>query len=65
MLPLISESFNKKHSGGEMDYEFLRDVTGQVIVRFSMGHEAMGHWINEELNGDLICWIALRTLRWQ
>lgn len=35
-----------------MDYEFLRDVTGQVIVRFSMGHEAMGHWINEELNGD-------------
>ncbi|WBF46263.1 protein YacL [Serratia rubidaea] len=36
-----------------MDYEFLRDVTGQVIVRFSMGHEAIGHWINEELKGDL------------
>ncbi|MDW5499967.1 protein YacL [Pseudomonas lundensis] len=36
-----------------MDYEFLRDVTGQVIVRFSMGHEVIGHWINEELKGDL------------
>ncbi|VEA67667.1 Uncharacterised protein family (UPF0231) [Serratia plymuthica] len=35
-----------------MDYEFLRDVTGQVVVRFSMGHEAIGHWINEELKGD-------------
>ncbi|HEJ6972068.1 TPA: YacL family protein [Serratia marcescens] len=35
-----------------MDYEFLRDVTGQVIVRFSMGHEAIGHWINEEVKGD-------------
>ncbi|MGL6020757.1 MAG: protein YacL [Gibbsiella quercinecans] len=36
-----------------MDYEFLRDVTGQVMVRFSMGHEAIGHWINEEVKGDL------------
>ncbi|KEY60720.1 protein YacL [Serratia sp. DD3] len=36
-----------------MDYEFLRDVTGQVVVKFSMGHEAIGHWINEELKGDL------------
>lgn len=26
-----------------MDYEFLRDVTGQVIVKFSMGHETIGH----------------------
>lgn len=52
MLTLISESFNKKHSEGEMDYEFLRDVTSQVIVRFSMGHKTIAHWINEELNGD-------------
>ncbi|TCV99179.1 YacL family protein [Biostraticola tofi] len=36
-----------------MDYEFLRDITGQVMVTFSMGHEAIGHWINEELKGNL------------
>ncbi|KFX05302.1 MULTISPECIES: protein YacL [Pectobacterium] len=36
-----------------MDYEFLRDVTGQVIVRMSMGHEAIGHWFNEEVKGQL------------
>ncbi|WP_114192747.1 protein YacL [Edaphovirga cremea] len=36
-----------------MDYEFLRDVTGQVQVRFSMGHEVVGHWFNEEVKGDM------------
>lgn len=36
-----------------MDYEFLRDVTGQVLVRMSMGHEAVGHWLNEEVKGQL------------
>lgn len=36
-----------------MDYEFLRDITGQVRVTFSMGHEAIGHWLNEEVKGDL------------
>ncbi|WP_192457962.1 protein YacL [Musicola keenii] len=35
-----------------MDYEFLRDVTGQVMVRMSMGHEAVGHWLNEEVKGQ-------------
>ncbi|MBJ3210898.1 YacL family protein, partial [Salmonella enterica] len=25
-----------------MDYEFLRDVTGGVKVRMSMGHEVVG-----------------------
>ena len=27
-----------------MDYEFLRDITGVVKVRMSMGHEVVGHW---------------------
>lgn len=36
-----------------MEYEFLRDVTNQVKVRMSMGHEAVGHWFNEEVQGDL------------
>ncbi|ATZ95819.1 MULTISPECIES: protein YacL [Dickeya] len=35
-----------------MDYEFLRDVTGQVVVRMSMGHEVVGHWLNEEVKGQ-------------
>ncbi|MGB9098413.1 YacL family protein, partial [Erwinia sp.] len=29
-----------------MEYEFLRDLTGGVKVRMSMGHEAVGHWFN-------------------
>ncbi len=32
-----------------MDYEFLRDITGVVKVRMSMGHEVIGHWFNEEV----------------
>lgn len=36
-----------------MDYEFLRDITGTVKVRMSMGHEAIGHWFNEEVKENL------------
>ncbi|MTD40993.1 UPF0231 family protein [Erwinia sp. CPCC 100877] len=36
-----------------MDYEFLRDITGTVKVRMSMGHEAVGHWFNEEVKENL------------
>ena len=36
-----------------MDYEFLRDLTGKVLVKFSMGHEVLGHWFNEEINSDV------------
>lgn len=36
-----------------MDYEFLRDVTGGVKVRMSMGHEVVGHWFNEEVKDNL------------
>lgn len=35
-----------------MEYEFLRDVTGLVKVRMSMGHEVVGHWFNEEVKGN-------------
>ncbi|WP_410016390.1 YacL family protein [Sodalis sp. RH24] len=37
-----------------MDYAFQRDITGQVRVTFSMGHEAVGHWLNEEVKGNLV-----------
>ncbi|MBK0001195.1 YacL family protein [Erwinia sp. S43] len=33
-----------------MEYEFLRDITGVVKVRMSMGHEAVGHWFNDEVD---------------
>ena len=33
-----------------MEYEFLRDITGVVKVRMTMGHEAVGHWFNDEVN---------------
>ncbi|MBC8949698.1 YacL family protein [Xenorhabdus sp. TS4] len=36
-----------------MEYEFMQDVTGQVTTSFSMDHEAIGHWLNEEVKGDL------------
>ena len=36
-----------------MDYEFLRDITGVVKVRMSMGHEVVGHWFNEEVKEKL------------
>ncbi|AOM41060.1 YacL family protein [Xenorhabdus hominickii] len=36
-----------------MEYQFMQDVTGQVTTSFSMDHEAIGHWLNEEVKGDL------------
>ncbi|TKI08787.1 YacL family protein [Martelella alba] len=35
-----------------MEYEFVRDMSGKVTAAFSMGHEALGHWLNDEANGD-------------
>lgn len=36
-----------------MDYEFKRSIDGQVQAQFSMGHEAVGYWLNEEVKGNL------------
>lgn len=41
------------YKGITVEYEFLRDITGSVKVRMSMGHEAVGHWFNEEVEGNL------------
>ena len=46
-----------------MDYEFLRDITGVVKVRMSMGHEVVGHWFNEEVKEILLCWTKWSRLR--
>lgn len=46
-----------------MDYEFLRDVTGVVKVRMSMGHEVIGHWFNEEVKENWPCLTKWKTQR--
>ncbi len=36
-----------------MDYELRRDIYGRYQAIFSMGHEALGLWLSEELNTNL------------
>ncbi|MBO1518135.1 YacL family protein [Oceanisphaera pacifica] len=33
-----------------MEFEFFRDLNGHHRARFSMGHEAMGQWLTDEVN---------------
>ncbi len=48
-----------------MEYEFVRDLSGQVKTTFSMGHEALGHWLNDEVNGNFELLDQVETyLRW-
>ncbi len=35
-----------------MDYEFRRNLYGRYQAEFSMGHEALGLWLSEELGTD-------------
>lgn len=32
-----------------MDYEFTLDLSGDYCAEFSMGHEALGYWLTNEL----------------
>lgn len=32
-----------------MDFEFFRDLNGTCRARFSMGHEAFGQWLTDEV----------------
>ena len=32
-----------------MDYQFRHDIYGLPIAKFSMGHEAIGQWLSDEL----------------
>lgn len=36
-----------------MDHEFVRDIEGRFIARLSMGHEAFGSWLTDELGTDV------------
>jgi uncharacterized protein YacL (UPF0231 family) len=35
-----------------MDYELTRDIYGRPQARLSMGHEAFGLWLSEEVGSD-------------
>ena len=37
-----------------MDYEFRRNLYGRYQAEFSMGHEALGLWLTEELATDQV-----------
>ncbi|WP_024871349.1 YacL family protein [Tolumonas lignilytica] len=36
-----------------MDHEFVRDIEGRCLARLSMGHEAFGFWLTDELGVDI------------
>ncbi|MDO6562699.1 YacL family protein [Amphritea sp. 1_MG-2023] len=33
-----------------MDYDFTHDIDGAFCAEFSMGHEALGYWLTDELS---------------
>ena len=35
-----------------MDYQFKKDLYGQPTAKFSMGHEAVGRWLTDELGNN-------------
>lgn len=37
-----------------MDFQFKKDILGQPVASFSMGHEAIGRWLTDELGSNLI-----------
>lgn len=37
-----------------MDYEFIKRADGVLQVKLAMGHEAFGHWLNEEVATNLV-----------
>ncbi|MBX6952646.1 UPF0231 family protein, partial [Providencia rettgeri] len=36
-----------------MDYQFFQDITGAISAKFSMDHEAIGYWLNDEVINNL------------
>ncbi|MBB1488531.1 YacL family protein [Oceanospirillum sediminis] len=35
-----------------MEYDFIREKTGQYSIELSMGHEALANWINTEITDN-------------
>ncbi|MFT5721963.1 MAG: hypothetical protein ACI9W6_002281 [Motiliproteus sp.] len=44
-----------------MDYEFTNDFVGDQVVRCSMGHEALGHWLTVEIGTNAVLLEKLQT----
>jgi len=44
-----------------MDYEFRRNLNGRYQAEFSMGHEALGLWLTEEVGTDQAMMARLLT----
>jgi uncharacterized protein YacL (UPF0231 family) len=36
-----------------MEFQFKKDILGQPIAEFTMGHEAIGRWFSDELGANL------------
>ncbi|MFC3912691.1 YacL family protein [Pseudaeromonas sharmana] len=45
-----------------MDYEFIAEPDGSLKAYLEMGHEALGHWINDELGEDLLLGQQVMTM---
>lgn len=35
-----------------MDFQFKKDILGQPVASFSMGHETIGRWLTDELGSN-------------
>ncbi len=45
-----------------MDYEFNQDSYGEITINFSLGHEAIGYWLYEEIKDDLVKIALLKSI---
>ena len=45
-------ALQRVHIKPPMDYEFTTDDYDRPVAKFSIGHEAIGLWISEELRSD-------------
>lgn len=51
-MPLCAVVVSPSVMDSAMDYEFRRDPFGGYRARFSMGHEAIGQWLIDEVGKD-------------
>ena len=51
-MPLCAVVVSPSDRDSAMDYEFRRDPFGGYRARFSMGHEAIGQWLIDEVGKD-------------
>ena len=51
-MPLCAVVVSPSDMDSAMDYEFRRDPFGGYRARFSMGHEAIGQWLIDEVGKD-------------